>query len=139
MDKKQKEAFVIAMLEKGESYRYIAQKAKVSPNTIKMLANRAGLDETTSISSRAFELYLQQKTPLEVAIALGLKSEEALRYHQEYFMLLGITEFTKVYLQIKDNPWPFVNLAKLVQNARIGECDVVECLRSQMDIFLGLD
>ena len=52
MDKKQKEALVIAMLEKGESYRDIAQKAKVSPNTIKMLANRAGLDESTSISSR---------------------------------------------------------------------------------------
>ncbi len=59
MDKKQKEALVIAMLEKGESYRSIAQKAKCSPNTIKMLANRAGLDETTSISSRAFELYVQ--------------------------------------------------------------------------------
>ncbi len=40
---------------------------------------------------------------LDVAITLGLKSEEALRYHQEYFMLLGSTEFTKVYLQIKDN------------------------------------
>ena len=63
MDKKQKEALVISMLEKGESYRSIAQKAKVCPNTIKMLANRAGLDETTSISSRAFELYVQQKTP----------------------------------------------------------------------------
>ena len=51
MDKKQKEALVLAMLEKGEPYRNIAQRAKVSPNTIKMLANRAGLDETTSISS----------------------------------------------------------------------------------------
>ena len=57
MDKKQKEALVLAMLEKGESYRCIAQKAKVSPNTIKMLANRAGFDESTSISSRAFELF----------------------------------------------------------------------------------
>ena len=129
MDKKQKEALVIAMLEKGESYRYIAQKAKVSPNTIKAIANRAGLDETTSISSRAFELFSQQKSPLEVAITLGLKSEEALRYHQEYFMLLGCTEFTKVYLQIKDNPWPFVNLAKLIQNARMGEGEVVELLK----------
>ena len=63
MDKKQKEALVLAMLEKGESYRNIAQRAKVSPNTIKMLANRAGLDETTPISSRAFELYSQQSVP----------------------------------------------------------------------------
>jgi uncharacterized protein YerC len=35
MNKNQKEALVMAMLEKGESYRDIAQKAKVSPNTIK--------------------------------------------------------------------------------------------------------
>lgn len=102
MDKKQKEALVLAMLEKGESYRDIAQKAKVSPNTIKMLANRAGLDESTSISSRTFELYVQQKTPVEVAIALNIEAKEAIRYHQEYIMLLGLTEFTKIYIQIKD-------------------------------------
>ena len=129
MDKKQKEALVLAMLEKGEPYRSITQRAKVSPNTVKMISNRAGLDETTSISSRAFELFSQQKSPLEVAITLGLKSEEALRYHQEYFMLLGCTEFTKVYLQIKDNPWPFVNLVKLTQNSRMKDGEVVELLK----------
>ncbi len=118
MDKKQKEALVIAMLEKGESYRDIAQKAKVSPNTIKAISNRAGLDETTSISSRAFELYVQQKTPVQVAIALNLEAEKAINYYHEYFKLLGITEFTKAYLQVKDNPWPFVDLVRKVQNLR---------------------
>ena len=129
MDKKQKEALVLAMLEKGESYRSIAQKAKVSPNTIKMLANRAGIDETTSISSRAFELYVQQKTPVEVAIALNLEAEKAINYYHQYFMLLGITEFTKAYLQVKDNPWPFVDLVKLTQNSGIRDGEVVELLK----------
>ena len=129
MDKKQKEALVLAMLEKGESYRDIAQRAKVSPNTIKMLANRAGLDETTSISSRAFELYVQQKTPVEVAIALNLEAEKAINYYHQYFMLLGITEFTKAYLQVKDNPWPFVDLVKLTQNSRMKDGEVVELLK----------
>jgi hypothetical protein len=41
---------------------------------------------------------------VEVAIALNLEAEKAIRYHQEYFMLLGLTEFTKIYIQIKDNP-----------------------------------
>jgi DNA-directed RNA polymerase specialized sigma24 family protein len=41
MDKKQKEALVLAMLEKGESYRSIAKAAGVSPNTIKSISNRA--------------------------------------------------------------------------------------------------
>ena len=129
MDKKQKEALDLSMLEKGESYRSIAQKAKVSPNTIKMLANRAGLDETTSISSRAFELYVQRKTPVEVAIALNLEADKAINYYHQYFMLLGITEFTRVYLQIKENPWPFVNLVKLTQNSRMKDGEVVELLK----------
>ena len=129
MDKKQKEALVLAMLEKGESYRTITQRAKVSPNTIKMLANRAGFDETTSISSRAFELYVQQKTPVEVAIALNLEAEKAINYYHQYFMLLGITEFTKAYLQVKDNPWPFVDLVKLAQNSGIRDDEVVELLK----------
>ena len=94
-----------------------------------MLANRAGLDETTSISSRAFELYVQQKTPVEVAIALNLEAEKAINYYHQYFMLLGITEFTKAYLQVKDNPWPYVNLVKLAQNSRISDGEVVELLK----------
>jgi len=129
MDRKQKEALVLALLEKGETYRDIARKAGVSPNTIKAIANRAGLDETTSIHSRAFELFSEGKTPLQVAIALNLEAEEAIQYHQQYYMLLGCTEFTKVYLQIKNNPWPYVNLANLVHNATMGDSEVAELLK----------
>ena len=129
MDRKQKEALVIALSEKGKTYREITKEAGVSPNTIKAVLNKAGLDQTTSISSRVLELYSQDKSPLEVAITLGLKSEETLRYHQEYFMLLGCTEFTKVYLQIKDNPWAYVNLVKLALNSGMGDGEVIELLK----------
>ena len=44
-------------------------------------------------------------------------------------MLLGLTEFTKIYLQIKDNPWPYVNLVKLTQNSRMKDGEVVELLK----------
>jgi predicted transcriptional regulator len=129
MDRKQREALIVALSEKGKTYREITKEAGVSPNTIKAILNKAGLDQTTSISSRVFELYSQDKTPLEIAITLGLKSEDAIRYHQEYFMLLGCYEFTKIYLQIKDNPWPYVNLVKLAQNSGMGDGEVVELLK----------
>jgi hypothetical protein len=101
----------------------------VSPNTIKAIANKSGLDESTSISSRAFEFYVEQKTPVEVAIMLNLEADKAIRYYHEYFMLLGCTEFTKVYFQIKDNPWPYINLVNLIQNAGISDGEVIELLR----------
>jgi predicted transcriptional regulator len=129
LNKKQKEALVLALLEKGETYRDIAKKAGVSPNTIKVIANKSGLDETTSISSRAFEFFTEGKTPIQVAIALNLEAEKAILYHQQYYMLLGCTEFTKVYLQIKDNPWPYVNLTNLVHNSRMGDGEVAELLK----------
>ena len=44
-------------------------------------------------------------------------------------MLLGCTEFTKVYLQIKDNPWPYADLVRLTKNAGMNDGDVVELLR----------
>jgi len=129
MDKKQKEALVMALLEKGATYREITKEAGVSPNTIKAIANKAGLSEITSESSRAFELYIQQKTPLEIAIALNIEADKAIHYYHEYFKLLGITEFTKVYLQIKDNPWPYVNLVQITQNTRMSDCEVMELLK----------
>jgi predicted transcriptional regulator len=129
MDRKQKEALVLALAEKGKIYREITKEAGVSPNTIKAILNKAGLDQNTSIHSRAFELYSLQKTPVQVAITLGLKADEAIRYHQEYFMLLGCTEFTKIYLQIKDNPWPYVNFVKLILNSGMGDGEVMELLK----------
>jgi predicted transcriptional regulator len=129
MNKKQKEALVLALAEKGKTYREITREVGVSPNTIKAVLNKAGLDESVSISSRAFELYSQQKTALEVCIELNLKAEDAIKYHQEYFMLLGCTEFTKIYPLIKDNPIPFVNLVKLVLNSGMGDGEVVELLK----------
>jgi DNA-binding NarL/FixJ family response regulator len=80
MDKKQKEALIMALLGKGETYREITKKAGVSPNTIKTVLNRAGLNESTSISSRAFELFLEGKTPLQVCITLNLEAEKAILY-----------------------------------------------------------
>jgi predicted transcriptional regulator len=129
MDKKQKEALVLALLEKGKTYREITKEAGVSPNTVKAVMNRAGLDESTSTHSRAFELFSEGKTPLQVAITLNLEADIAIQYHRQYFMLLGCTEFTKVYPQIKDNPWPYVNLVQLAKNAGMGDGEVVELLK----------
>ena len=129
MDKKQKEALVKALLEKGSTYREITKQAGVSPNTVKAVANKMGLDQNTSVSSRALELYVKQKTPLQVAIELDIKAEDAMHLYHQYFMLLGITEFTKVYLQVKNNPWPFIDLVKLIQNSGMSDNEVVELLK----------
>jgi predicted transcriptional regulator len=130
MDRKKRETLVIALYEKDKTYREIAKELRMSPNTIKAILSRAGLDESTSISSRAFELFSEGKNPLEVSIKLNLEAGKAIDLHQQYFMLIGCNEFTKIYLHIKDNPWPFVNLFKLANEKQMG----AEHIKKLLDI-----
>jgi hypothetical protein len=44
--------------------------------------------------------------------------------HRNYLVEVAYTS-----LLVKENPWPYVNLAKLVQNAKIGEGEVLELLK----------
>ena len=128
LSRKEREARVIALYEKGKTYREIAKELRMSPNTIKAILSREGLDQSTSINSRAFELFSEGKTPLDIAIKLNLRADEAIRLHHEYFMLLGCNEFTKVYPQIKDDPWPFVNLYRLIMEKQMSTEHVMKLL-----------
>lgn len=61
LSRKEREARVIALYEKGKTYREIAKELRMSPNTIKAILSREGLDQSTSINSRAFELFQKEK------------------------------------------------------------------------------
>ena len=100
MDKKQKEDLVTALLEKGETYREITKRAGVSPNTVKAVANKMGLDQNTSVSSRALELYVKQKTPLQVAIELDIKAEDAM--HLSHSILHAFRNY-RIYKGVPPN------------------------------------
>jgi predicted transcriptional regulator len=128
-DRKQREGLVVALYEKNKTYREIARELRISFTSIKAILNRAGLDQSTTLTSHAYELFSKDKTPLEVAITLNIAADEAIKYHQQYYMLLGCTEFTKVYPQIKDNPWPYVNLVKIALSLGMGENEVEELLK----------
>ena len=62
---------VIALSEKGRTYREITKEAGVSPNTIKAILNKAGLDQTTlSLSLR--QSISMQFSLLQVASKLDI-------------------------------------------------------------------
>ena len=75
----------------GKTYRQIAKEATICPRDIKIIvdekAKEAELSQTTSLSSQAFSLFLQGKTPLNVAITLNLKEPEVLEFYRQYLSL----------------------------------------------------
>jgi predicted transcriptional regulator len=64
MDRKQKEALVLALAEKRKTYREITKEAGVSPNTIKAVLNKAGLNQTKHRNRLEHSNFMSSKKPL---------------------------------------------------------------------------
>lgn len=54
-----------------------------------------------SLSSQAYTLFLQDKTPLDVAIALKLRGNEVSELYAEFLELKGMYDFVRIYQEYK--------------------------------------
>ena len=54
---RERERLVIELYQEGKTYRDIAQTVRMSPNTMKAILSRAELDQSTTESSRPYELF----------------------------------------------------------------------------------
>jgi hypothetical protein len=66
------------------------------------------------ISSKAYELFSQGKTPLQVAIALNIRQSEATKYYREYWKLRGLQMLDCLYIKTNGKIWPLWKLYKEV-------------------------
>jgi hypothetical protein len=80
-----------------------------------------------SLSAKAYRLFSDRKTPLEVAIALNLKESEATKYYREYWRLKQLHNLNMVYEETKGDIEPFLKLYKLAKRKGIG-VQVVDAL-----------
>ena len=104
-----------------KTYRQIAKEAKICPRDIKTIIDKkvkeTELSQSTSVSSQAFNLFLQGKTPLRVAIILNLKEPEVHEFYRQYLSLQQLHDLYQVYEKIKDDIWSFVELYRLIEAA----------------------
>lgn len=92
LNRQQKEDLVIELLEKGLSVQQISKQAHVSFSTIKEIRQKItgevnNKEKELSISSQSFKLFLDGRSPVEVAIELNLPTEQVLQFHSEYLTL----------------------------------------------------
>ena len=99
MTRQERERLVLNLYNHGKTYREISKEARISPRDIGVILNKAvqgkgeGEEEQDnvdakknqnheqqpqlSLSTQAYKLFSDRKTPLEVAIALNLRELEA--------------------------------------------------------------
>jgi hypothetical protein len=103
---------------RDKTYRQIAKEARICPRDIKTIDKKAKeveLSQSTSISSQAFNLFLQGKTPIQVAIMLNLREPEVHELYKQYWSLQQLDDLYQVYERVKDGIASFVELYRLIQ------------------------
>src|SRR6185503_1434829 len=84
-----------------KTYRQIAKEAKICPRDIKAILDKKAeeieLNQSTSITSQAFNLFLQGRTPIQVAITLNLKEPEVHELYRQYWSLQQLHDLCQIY------------------------------------------
>jgi len=107
LTRQEKEKLILDLYNQGKTYKQIAETARVSPRDIKPVlekaekerekelgintqeednggtANQNQTQKKISISSQAYRLFSEGKTPLDVAIELNIKEPEATKYYRQ--------------------------------------------------------
>ncbi|HEY7079528.1 MAG TPA: hypothetical protein VH500_07495 [Nitrososphaeraceae archaeon] len=122
LTRRTKEMLVLDLYyNQDKTYRQIAKEAKICPRDIKTIIDKRDKEmesnQSMSVSSQAFSLFLENKTPLDVAIMLNLKEPEVHELYRQYLRLHQIHDLYKVYEKIKDGIGSFVELYRLIEAA----------------------
>jgi DNA-binding CsgD family transcriptional regulator len=133
LTREEREQTVLDLYNQGKTIREIAKEARMSFRDIgsirkkgeekekqsKQLASAEGDNSQAnkSSSTQAYELFSQDKTPLEVAVELDLSEKQVTRYYREYWKLKGLHKLTVVYEEIKDDIGYFLKLYRSSKTA----------------------
>ena len=130
----------------GKTYREISKEARISPRDIGVIVNKAVEEKTNgeegikqnnnnggkknqqSLPAKAYKLFSEGKTPLEVAIALNLGESEATKFYKEYWKLKQQHNLNIVYEELRGDIEPFLNLYRLSKAKGMGVKQVVNLL-----------
>jgi predicted DNA-binding protein YlxM (UPF0122 family) len=96
-----------------KTYAEIAQIEHISPRDIHAIIKEEEArrqkykdqQQRQELSSKAYELFSQGKTPLQVAIALNIRQSEATKYYREYWKLRGLQMLDCLYIKTNGKIW----------------------------------
>jgi hypothetical protein len=140
MTRAEKEEYVIQLWKAGRTVRQIAELVHMSFRDIGAITNKAKLQaerergyiaedtQPKSPESRAFKMFSEGKSPVEVAIALDEPGDRVRYMYREYWELTGRYELAQIYDQARYNISDLLKLHKIVKNLGMEENDVIKVL-----------
>ena len=145
LTREERESLVLDLYNQGKNYREIAEEARISPRDIGVIVNKAIKEKETmegkqqnkdnksqrppSLSAQAYALFLEGKTPIQVAIELNLREAEATKYYKEHWKLKQLYNLNLIYEDIRDDILPIVKLYRRIKVSGIKVEEAVNLIR----------
>ena len=142
LTRQERERLVLELYNQGKTYREISKEARISPRDIGVILNKVMEEKKTeakgqqdnntdtennqeqeqqpSLSTQAYKLFSESKSPLEVYIELNIRESEATKFCNEYWKLKQLHNLNIVYEEIKDDIASFLKFYKLAKAKRMG-------------------
>ena len=138
---------VLELHDEDKGTREIAKILRMSFRDIGEILNTAATTKESGqrqaqqqlLSSKAYQLYSEGKSPTEVAIELNIRSSHAIMFQKEFWELKALHELNLIYEQIRDAPWPFVNLYKFTMAEGMSVSHVLMLLKIANNDLPGLE
>jgi hypothetical protein len=116
-----------------KTIREIAQIVRMSIRDITAIlkeeeSRRAKLKDQ-EVSSKAYKLFSEKKSPVEAAVALNLREPEVTKLYREYWKLQGLHKLNLIYEEIgDDNIEDFVEFYNQAKERGMGRMHMVKAL-----------
>jgi uncharacterized protein YerC len=146
MTKAQKEQYVIQLYEEGKNYNEIAKLTHKSIRDISAIIKRhqekiereSGQSEETnddydikskSKITQAIKLFSEDKTPIDVVIALDLQPDEVQEMYRQFLQLNNMEELVKLFDEIQNYLPSFLELFRIFHARGLGRNEILEIIR----------
>jgi hypothetical protein len=126
LTRQEKEDYVLELYRQKKTYHEIAKEARVSLRDIGPILKRSGIEQSLSLSSQAYKLFSEGKSPNEVAIALNNREPEVTQLYQEYWRLNQLYNLNQIYEETKGN---FSFLLELYSRTKAAGMTVAHIIR----------
>jgi len=139
MNREEREEHVILLYKEGRTFKDIAKEMHMSFRDIGAIINKAKSqverergytndEEPKSPESKAFKLFSEDKSPVEVAIALDQPGDRVRAMYREYWELTGRYELAQIYDEARYDVRDLLRLHKIVKDLGLGEKEIIKVL-----------
>lgn len=146
LSRKQKEVLVLKLANEGKTTREIAKQAHVSLKDIGSIIRKHTGDDNAetygmeslkkhSLESKAFQMFKEGKSNVDVAIALDMPAEDVITLNQDYQRMRNMDSLVYLYKDLGNDLRFFIELyQRLKEEGLTAPKDILEMARAQVEL-----